>query len=94
MTSRTKGAKDPRPLYAKLPIALHVALQELATKRLRKLGTDVNQKQLLEEAIRRLVMEEGIDVSQIEADVSKWNVREKKSAKVSTMPRRRGPKSS
>jgi hypothetical protein len=94
MAIKPNGAKDPRPLYAKLPISLHVALQELAIKRLRKTGTEVNQKGLLEEAIRGLVEEEGIDLSQIEADVSKWNSQQGKRAKISTFPRKRGRKPS
>jgi hypothetical protein len=94
MATKPRGAKDPRPLYAKLPISLHVALQELATKRLRKTGTEVNQKELLEEAIRRLVEAEGIDLSQIEEDVSKWNPQQRKLARISTIPRKRGRKPS
>jgi hypothetical protein len=89
-----KKAKDPKPLYAKLPIILHVALQKLAADRFEKSGEDFNQKELLEEAIRKLVIEGGIDLSQIEANVSKWNVSQAKSAKISTIPRKRGPKKS
>jgi hypothetical protein len=94
MAIKATVARDPKPLYAKLPISLHVALQELAARRLRKSGTEVNQRELLEEAIRKLVEAEGIELSQIEADVSKWVVKQRKSAKISTFPRKRGPKSS
>lgn len=90
MAPKSNRARDPKPLYAKLPISLHVALQELANKRLRKLGIEVDQKDLLAEAIQKLVEEEGIDLSQIEVDVSKWNSQERKLAKISTIPRKRG----
>lgn len=90
MAAKSKRARDPKPLYAKLPISLHVALQELASKRLRKLGIEVDQRELLAEAIQKLVEAEGIDLSQIEADVSKWNIQQRKFAKISTIPRKRG----
>ena len=94
MAIKSNRALDPKPLYAKLPISLHVALQELATKRLRKSGMEIDQKELLAEAIQKLVEDEGIDLSQIEADISKWNTQEKKLAKISTIPRKRGRKPS
>jgi hypothetical protein len=94
MPSGPKIAKDPKPLYAKLPISLHVALWELADRRLRKSGVEVDQKELLEEAIRKLIEAEGIDLSQIEADVSKWSAQQKKPSRVHTFPRKRGPKTS
>lgn len=92
MTSKSRRALDPKPLYAKLPISLHVALQELATKRLRQSGIEVDQRELLAEAIQKLVEAEGVELSQIEADVSKWNSQQKRRAKVSAFPRKRGPK--
>jgi len=94
MAPKSRRALDPKPLYAKLPISLHVALQEVATRRLRKSGTEFDQKELLEEAIRKFVEQEGIELSQIEADVSKWNTPQRKMAKISTIPRKRGRKSS
>jgi MarR-like DNA-binding transcriptional regulator SgrR of sgrS sRNA len=63
-------------------------------KRLQKLGIEVDQRELLAEAIQKLVEDEGIDLSQIEADVSKWNQQQKKLANISTFPRKRGRKRS
>jgi hypothetical protein len=81
MANKAKSPPDSRPLFAKLPVSLHIALQELTMRRWRKAGVKPSQRELSVEAIRRFVQAEGIEISQIEADVANWNETEKKSVK-------------
>ncbi len=87
--SKNRGTK---PLFAKLPVSLHIAVQKLSTKRWEDTGSKPSQRQLIIEAITRLVELEGINVPQIEERVSKWNKEESKPGKVSVFPRKRGHK--
>ena len=87
--SRNRGTK---PLFAKLPVSLHIGLQKLLTKRWENTGSKPSQRALIIEAINSLLEAEGISVPGIEERVSKWNREESKTGNVSAFPRRRGRK--
>lgn len=69
-----QASKIPtKPIYAKLPITLHIGLQKLMLERFEETGKKSSQTELLIQAIRDLLRRERIDLSQIETRVSDWN---------------------
>lgn len=73
MARKTAPKIPTKPLYAKLPISLHIGLQKLSLEKFEKTGKKPNQTELLSQAIRGLLRHERIDLSQIELRVSEWN---------------------
>ncbi len=92
MARDSKSGRTLKPLFAKLPVSLHIALQEVALRRWKKTGVNPDLRDLLTEAIMGLAEAEGVSISQIEANVSTWDVERNPVAKLSAFPRRRGPK--
>jgi hypothetical protein len=90
---RRSPAKVPtKPLYAKLPMTLHIGLQKLALENFEKTGRKLKQTELLVQAIRDFLRRAGIDISQIEARVSDWDINDVKKSNVTIF--RKKPKRS
>jgi hypothetical protein len=77
-----------KPLYAKLPISLHIGLQKLSLERFEKTGKKPSQTELLSQAVRGLLRREQIEISQIEMRVSEWNAERGRRSKVTIFPKK------
>jgi hypothetical protein len=81
-----KGAKG---VSAKLPPSLHIGIQQLILDRWRKTGRKGSQNQVLIEALQEYLKNSGVNISQIEEDVGKWEPKEERVSKIAKFPKKR-----
>jgi hypothetical protein len=89
MGRRPTTPEGAKAVSAKLPLSLHIGIQQLILDRWRKSGRKVTQNQVLIEALEEYLKNSGVKISQIEEDVGKWEPKEERTSKITKFSNKR-----